>query len=85
VAAAHWSKPLPVLQFTKVDKVFTYDIVATRGFVDPVELGPWWIGHHGRPLELSHGPLQVPRDCTDSKGRWRGGWGCSLAVRFGGG
>jgi hypothetical protein len=22
------------------------------GPVDPVELGPWWTGHHGWPLEL---------------------------------
>jgi hypothetical protein len=29
--AAHRSKPLPVLRFTKFDKVFTYDIVVTRG------------------------------------------------------
>jgi hypothetical protein len=29
--AAHWSKPLLVLLFTKLDKVFTYDIVVTRG------------------------------------------------------
>jgi hypothetical protein len=55
------------------------------GPVDPVELGPWWTGHHGRPLELGHGPLWAPGDCTDSMGRWRGGRGCSLAVRFGGG
>jgi hypothetical protein len=31
VAAARRSKPLPALQFTKLDKVFTYDIVATQG------------------------------------------------------
>jgi hypothetical protein len=30
-AVAHRSKPLPVLRFTKLDKVFTYGIVATRG------------------------------------------------------
>jgi hypothetical protein len=29
--AAHRSKPLPALWFTKLDKVFTYGIVATRG------------------------------------------------------
>jgi hypothetical protein len=23
------------------------------GSVDPVELGRWWTGHHGRPLELT--------------------------------
>jgi hypothetical protein len=23
------------------------------GPMDPVELGPWWTGHHGRPLELT--------------------------------
>jgi hypothetical protein len=31
VAAAHRSKQLPVLQFTKLDKVFTYGIVVTQG------------------------------------------------------
>jgi hypothetical protein len=31
VAAARQSKPLPALWFTKLDKVFTYGIVATRG------------------------------------------------------
>jgi hypothetical protein len=30
-AVAHQSKPLPALQSTKLDKVFTYDIMATRG------------------------------------------------------
>jgi hypothetical protein len=30
-AAAHRSKPLPALWFTKLDKVFTYDIMSTRG------------------------------------------------------
>jgi hypothetical protein len=30
-AAARWSKPLAAFRFTKLDKVFTYDIVATRG------------------------------------------------------
>jgi hypothetical protein len=30
-AAAHRSKPLPVLRVTKLDKVFTYGIVATKG------------------------------------------------------
>jgi hypothetical protein len=29
--AAHQSKPLPVLRFTKLDRVFTYGIMATRG------------------------------------------------------
>jgi hypothetical protein len=29
--AAHQSEPFPVLRFTKLDKVFTYGIVATRG------------------------------------------------------
>jgi hypothetical protein len=29
--AAHRSKPLPALWFTKLDKVFTYGIVVTRG------------------------------------------------------
>jgi hypothetical protein len=28
---AHRSKPLPALRFTKLDKVFTYNIVAMRG------------------------------------------------------
>jgi hypothetical protein len=28
---AHRSEPLPALRFTKLDKVFTYDIVAMRG------------------------------------------------------
>jgi hypothetical protein len=23
------------------------------GPVDPVQLGPWWTSHHGRPLELT--------------------------------
>jgi hypothetical protein len=32
IAASHRSKPLPVLRFTKLDKVFTYGIVATRGW-----------------------------------------------------
>jgi hypothetical protein len=31
VAAAHRSRPLSVLRSTKHDKVFTYDIGATRG------------------------------------------------------
>jgi hypothetical protein len=30
-AAARWSKPLPTLRFTKLDKVFTYGIMVTRG------------------------------------------------------
>jgi hypothetical protein len=30
-AAAHRSKPLPVLRFTKLNKVFSYGIMATRG------------------------------------------------------
>jgi hypothetical protein len=30
-AAACRSKPFPVLRFTKLDKVFTYSIVVTRG------------------------------------------------------
>jgi hypothetical protein len=28
--AAHWSKPLSALWFTKLDKVFSYGIVTTR-------------------------------------------------------
>jgi hypothetical protein len=32
IAASHQSKPLPVLRFTKLDKVFTYSIVAMRGW-----------------------------------------------------
>jgi hypothetical protein len=31
MVVARQSKPLPVLWFTKLDKVFTYAIVATRG------------------------------------------------------
>jgi hypothetical protein len=31
VAVAHRSKPLPALRSTKLDKVFTYGTVATRG------------------------------------------------------
>jgi hypothetical protein len=30
-AVARRSEPLPALRFTKLDKVFTYDIVATQG------------------------------------------------------
>jgi hypothetical protein len=41
-------------------------------------------GHWTTP-ELGHGPLRAPGDCTDIMGRWRGGRGYSLVVRFGGG
>jgi hypothetical protein len=55
--------------------------------MDHVGRGPRWTSHHGwyrAPPKLGHGPLRAPGDYTDIMGGWRGGRGCSLAVRFGG-
>jgi hypothetical protein len=60
-AAARRSKPLPALRFTKLDKVFTYGIVATRRT---------YFAHLGR-TSGNNGGWCGRGDSAQARRRWR--------------
>jgi hypothetical protein len=60
-AVARRSEPLPALRFTKLDKVFTYNIVATRGSR---------FAHHGMAAD-SGGGWRRRGDSAQARRRWR--------------
>jgi hypothetical protein len=59
--AARWSKPLPALRSTKLDKIFTYGIVATRRT---------YFAHHGRTLG-NNGGWCGRAGLAQARRRWR--------------
>jgi hypothetical protein len=69
---AHQSKPLPALQSTKLDKVFTYDIVVTWGTrfthvgTAADDGGGWW--RRGSLVGFGHQRRQAP---VLLRWRWR--------------
>jgi hypothetical protein len=60
VAGAHRNKPLLALRFTKLDKVFTYNIVATQGSR---------FTHHGMAADGDGGGRRRG-DSAQARNRW---------------